>query len=80
MLVLISRHKLQKRSNFPKLAPTQSSPPLILCGYSFILMALVLFIENQETEEDLKQLCVILLIAYTLIVFVLMSLTYPIIF
>ena len=43
-------------------------------------MALVLFIENQETEEDLKQLCVILLIAYTLIVFVLMSLTYPIIF
>ena len=28
MFVLISRHKLQSGSNLPKLAPTQSSPPL----------------------------------------------------
>ena len=28
MLALISRHKLQNRSNLPKLAPTQSLTPL----------------------------------------------------
>ena len=30
MFVLVSRHKLQNGWNLPKLAPTQSSPPLEL--------------------------------------------------